>query len=89
MRKWLLPVIVAAILCGNLAVSEAQRQEIKAEAQEINEEYIFFYETIISNPELSPSRRMVYKHSYITFMTSMRNDNIQDNPELYEGLLEE
>jgi len=89
MKKYLAPIIVAGFLCGNLALSETERQEIVAERQEINEEYVYFYEMTISNPELTDVRRVAYKNSYRTFIIDMGNENAQNDPYLYEGLLEE
>jgi len=89
MKKWLAPVFVAAMLFGNLALCETQKQEIKAESQEINEEYVYFYEMTLSNPELSPTRKMAYKNSYRTFMINVTEENIKNNPDLFEGLQED
>jgi len=86
MKKFLAPIIVAAVLCGNLALCEAQRTEIIAESVEINEEYVYFYEMTISNPELSPQRKNAYQTSYRTFITSMNRENYRNNPELYSNL---
>ena len=89
MKKWLAPVFVAAILCGNLALCEATKQEIAAESQEINDEYVYFYELVLSNEELSDKRRVAYQTSYRTFISSISRENYRNNPELYAGLAEE
>lgn len=89
MKKFLAPTIVAALLCGNLALSETERQEIMLDREEINEEYIYFYETTLSNPELAPSRKMAYKNSYRTFIINISEENVANDPDLYEGLIEE
>lgn len=89
MKKWLAPVFVAAILCGNLALCEAKKQEIAAESQEINDEYVYFYELVLSNEELSDKRRVAYQTSYRTFISSISRENYRNNPELYAGLIEE
>lgn len=89
MKKWLAPIIVAAILCGNLALCETERQEVILESKEINEEYIYFYELVLSNQEMPDKRKMAYKNSYRTFMLSVSEENFRDDPELYEGLIEE
>ena len=44
MKKFLVPMVVAAILCGNLALCESKIGEILIETREINEDYINFYE---------------------------------------------
>lgn len=89
MKKWLAPVFVAAFLCGNLAVSETQKHEIAAEAEEINDEYIHFYELTLSREDLTDKRRMAYKNSYRTFMIRASEENLNNAPDLYEGLIEE
>ena len=40
MKKFLVPMVVAAILCGNLALCESKIGEILIETREINEDYI-------------------------------------------------
>lgn len=89
MKKLLAPIIVAAFLCGNLAISETQKQEIRAEGEDINEEYIHFYEITLSREDLSDKRRVAYKNSYRTFMLNVSEENFNNNPYLYEGLAEE
>lgn len=89
MKKWLAPVIVAGVLCGNLALCEAKRQDLILESKEINEDYIYFYELVLSKEEMSDKRKIAYKNSYRTFMLSVSEENFRDNPELYKGLIEE
>lgn len=89
MRKYLAPVFVAAFLCGNLALCETEKYEIAAESEEINEEYIYFYEFILSNQEMTDQRKMAYKNSYRTFLISVSEEHYRNDPELYEGLIEE
>lgn len=89
MKKLLAPIIVAGFLCGNLAISETQKQEIQIESEYINEEYIHFYEATLSREDLSDKRRVAYRNSYRTFMLNASEENINNNAELYEGLIEE
>lgn len=89
MKKYLLVIAVAAILLGNLALCEANRQEVLAESQEINDEYVYFYELVLSNEELSDKRRVAYQTSYRTFISSISRENYRNDPELYAGLIEE
>lgn len=89
MKKWLAPVLVAAFLCGNLALSETQKHEIATESEEINEEYINFYEFVLSQQEMTDKRKIAYKNSYRTFLISVSEEYYRNDPELYEGLIEE
>ena len=89
MKKYLPVVLVAGLLCGQLALCETQRQELKEEYHEINEEYVYFYELTLSNPDLSPPRKTAYKNSYRTFIINLSEENFKNDPELYEGLIEE
>jgi hypothetical protein len=89
MKKWLAPVFVAAFLCGNLALCETQKSEILTETKEINEEYVHFYELTLSREDLTDRRRVAYKNSYRTFMLNMSEENLNNDPDLYEGLIEE
>jgi len=89
MKKYLAPIIVGAFLCGNLALSETQKHEIMLDREEINDEYIFFYELTISNPELTGKRRNAYISSYKTYLIDMSNQNAIDHQDLYAGLIEE
>ena len=89
MKKFLAPIFVAALLCGNLAMCETQKYEIATEMEEINDEYIHFYELTLSREDLTDKRRMAYKNSYRTFMINMSEENLKNDPNLYEGLAEE
>lgn len=89
MKKLLAPIIVAGFLCANLAISEAQKQEIQVESEYINEEYIHFYEMTIDREDLTDRRRIAYRNSYRTFILSVSEENFNNNPYLYEGLAEE
>lgn len=89
MKKYLFVVLVAGLLCGQLALCETQKQEIRQEYEEINEEYTYFYEMTLSNPELSIPRKRAYQNSYKTFIINISEENKRDNPDLYQGLLEE
>jgi hypothetical protein len=89
MKKFLAPVIVAALLCGNLVLSETQRHEIMLEREDINEEYIYFYELTISNPELTGKRKDAYVSSYRTYLIDMGNEYLIEHRDLYAGLIEE
>ncbi len=89
MKKWLAPVFVAAFLCGNLALCETEKYEIFTETKEINEDYIYFYELTLSRDDLTDKRRIAYKDSYRTFMLSASEENLNNDPYLYEGLQEE
>lgn len=89
MKKYLLVISVAAILLGNLALCEANRQEILEESHDINEEYIYFYELVLSNQDMPDKRRVAYQTSYRTFMFNVSKENYRNNPDLYAGLIEE
>jgi len=89
MRKFLAPIAVAAILCGNLALCESKMAEIMIETKEINEDYIEFYESILRREDLTDKRRVAYKNSLRTFMFSASDENLRNDPNLYEGLIEE
>ena len=89
MKKYLAPIFVAALLCGNLALCETQKHEIAAESEEINEEYIYFYEFVLSQEQMTDKRKMAYKNSYRTFLISVSEEHYRNDPELYEGLVEE
>ena len=88
--KKIFPILaVLAVLFANLALCEAKKQEVIAESQEINDEYVYFYELVLSNEELSDKRRVAYQTSYRTFISSISRENYRNNPELYAGLAEE
>lgn len=89
MKKFLAPIFVAALLCGNLALCETQKQEIAVESEEINDEYIYFYEFILANREMSDQRKVAYKNSFRTFLISISEEHYRNDPELYAGLIEE
>lgn len=89
MRKFLAPIIVAAILCGDLALCESKMSEILIETKEINEDYINFYELIVKREDLTDKRKIAYKNSLRTFMIRASEENYNNHPDLYEGLQEE
>ena len=89
MKKFLVPMVVAAILCGNLSLCESKLGEILIETREINEDYINFYEFTIKREDLTDRRKMAYKNSLRTFMLSTSDENLRNDPYLYEGLQEE
>jgi len=89
MRKFLAPIIVAALLCGNLALCESRMSEILIEAREINEDYINFYELTVKREDLTDKRKMAYKNSLRTFMIRASEENFNNHPDLFEGLQEE
>ena len=70
-------------------MEEPEKQEIKQEYEEINEEYVYFYEMTLSNPDLTFPRKTAYRNSYRTFIINLSEENYRNDPELYEGLLEE
>jgi len=59
------------------------------ETKEINEDYIEFYESILRREDLTDKRRVAYKNSLRTFMFSASDENLRNDPNLYEGLIEE
>jgi hypothetical protein len=89
MRKFLAPIAVAALLCGNLALCESKMNEILIETKEINEDYISFYEIILKREDLTDRRKMAYKNSLRTFMIRASEENYNNDPDLYAGLEEE
>ena len=89
MRKFLAPIIVAALLCGNLALCESRMSEILIEAREINEDYIDFYELTLKREDLTDRRKMAYRKSLTTFMIRASEENFNNHPDLFEGLQEE
>jgi hypothetical protein len=89
MRKFLAPIAVAALLCGNLALCESKMAEILTETKEINEDYISFYETILNREDLTDRRKMAYKNSLRTFMIRASEENYNNDPNLYQGLQED
>lgn len=89
MRKFLAPIIVAALLCGNLALCESKMGEILIETKEINDDYISFYELTLKREDLTDRRKMAYKNSLRTFMIRASEENYNNHPDLYEGLQEE
>jgi hypothetical protein len=89
MRKFLAPIIVAALLCGDLALCESKMGEILVETKEINEDYISFYELTLKREDLTDRRKMAYKNSLRTFMIRSSEENYNNHPDLYEGLQEE
>lgn len=89
MRKFLAPIIVAALLCGDLALCESKMGEILVETKEINEDYISFYELTLKREDLTDRRKMAYKNSLRTFMIRSSEENYSNHPDLYEGLQEE
>jgi hypothetical protein len=89
MRKFLAPIIVAALLCGDLALCESKMGEILVETKEINDDYISFYEFTLNREDLTDRRKMAYKNSLRTFMIRASEENYNNHPDLYEGLQEE
>lgn len=89
MRKFLAPIIVAALLCGDLALCESKMGEILVETKEINEDYISFYELTLKREDLTDRRKIAYKNSLRTFMIRSSEENYNNHPDLYEGLQEE
>ena len=89
MRKFLAPIIVAALLCGDLALCESKMGEILVETKEINEDYISFYELTLKREDLTDRRKMAYKNSLRTFMIRSSEENYNNHPDLYEGLQED
>jgi hypothetical protein len=89
MRKFLAPIAVAAILCGNLALCESKMAEAMIETKEINEGYIEFYEFTISREDLTDETKTAYRNSLRTFMINASEENLRNDPDLYEGLQED
>lgn len=89
MRKFLAPIVVAAFLCGDLAMCESKMGDILVEAREINDDYIKFYEFTLHREDLTDRRKAAYRNSLRTFMIRASEDNLNNDPNLYEGLQEE
>lgn len=89
MKKFLAPIAVAALLCGNLALCESKMNEILIESREINEDYICFYETTLKREDLTDKRKIAYKNSLRTFMIRASEENYINEPDLYAGLEED
>ena len=89
MKKLLAPILVAAILCGNLALCESKTAEIMIETKEINEDYIEFYEFTVSREDLTDQTKTAYKNSLRTFLINASEENLRNDPDLYEGLQED
>ncbi len=89
MRKFLAPIIVAALLCGDLAMCESKMGDILVETKEINEDYIQFYEFTLHREDLTDQTKTAYKNSLRTFLINASEENLRNDPDLYEGLQEE
>ncbi len=89
MRKLLAPIAVAAILCGNLALCESKMAEAMIETNEINEDYVEFYEFTVNREDLTDETKTAYRNSLRTFMINVSEENLRNDPDLYEGLKED
>jgi hypothetical protein len=89
MRKFLAPIAVAAILCANLALCESKMAEAMIKTKEINEGYVEFYEFTISREDLTDETKTAYRNSLRTFMINASEENLRNDPDLYEGLQED
>jgi hypothetical protein len=89
MKKFLAPIIVAGLLCGNLALCESKMNDILTETKEINEDYIHFYEITLKREDLTDKRKIAYKNSLRTFMIRASEENYNNDPDLYAGLEED
>lgn len=81
MRKYLIPIIVAGLLCGNLAICETQRQDLIVESDEINDEIIEHYEDMIRYEERKKEELLIIKEGYRKFLLWTAEEFFENDPE--------
>ena len=74
---------------GTLTFTIPYYLDLSGNTESINQDYINFYEFTIKREDLTDRRKMAYKNSLRTFMLSTSDENLRNDPYLYEGLQEE
>lgn len=86
--KKLLPIIfICGALIGSIIYHDAQEHYIKEESLYINDEFIEFYELLLTESNLSTEEKIAYRESYRTFLI-WSGDEYREY-DLNEYLLEE
>lgn len=86
--KKLLPIIfIFGALIGSIVYHDEQERHVKQESLYINDEFIEFYELLLSESNLSTEEKIAYRESYRTFLIWSGDEYRQYDPNEY--LLEE
>jgi hypothetical protein len=86
--KKILPIIIiCGALIGSIVYHDTEKTSIQHESLLINDEFIEFYELLLSGSDLSESEKIAYRESYRTFLIWSGDEYRQYDPNEY--LLEE
>ncbi len=87
MKKILPIIIICGALIGSIVYYDTKKSSVQQESLFINDEFIEFYELLLSGSDLSESEKIAYRESYRTFLVWSGDEYRQYDPNEY--LLEE
>lgn len=87
MKKILPIIIICGALIGSIVYYDTEKTKLNQESLYINDEFIEFYELLLSGSDLSESEKTAYRESYRTFLIWSGAEYREYDPNEY--LLEE
>lgn len=81
MKKYLVPVVVAGLLGGNLAVCETQKQDLIVASEEINDEIIEHYEDMLHIEQRNKEELKIIREGYRKFLLWTSMEFYEQDPE--------
>lgn len=87
MKKILLFIFTCGALIGSIVYYDSEKKHIQEESLYINDEFIEFYELLLSESKLSKEEKIAYRESYRTFLIWSGDEYREYDPNEY--LLEE
>jgi S-adenosylmethionine:diacylglycerol 3-amino-3-carboxypropyl transferase len=89
MKKIIPIILILGLLGGCDVLYYAEKEEAEILSVQLNDEHIQLYEQILEDMRVQDARRKAYRESYRTFSLYASDENMEYNPDLYEGLQEE
>ena len=87
MKKVLPLIFICGALIGSIVYYDTKKSNVQQESLFINDEFIEFYELLLSGSDLSESEKIAYRESYRTFLIWSGDEYREYDPNEY--LLEE
>lgn len=81
MKKYLPIIIIVGLLCGNIAISETQKQEKIQQSLELNDEFIQHYEFMLNEEERDKKEKIIIRDGYKGFLIWTSHEFYEYDPE--------
>ena len=83
MKKVLPFIFICGALIGSIVYYDTEKTQTQQESLYINDEFIEFYELLLSGSDLSDDEKKTYRESYRTFLIWSANEYREYDPNEY------